>query len=180
MFYGVTGEMENVITKATEHAGTANDASAASHMLNCVHDCLDEPKTGKVTGIGGVFLKSKGDEKVLADWYQKNLGLHIDQRIGVSILKWSEDKAEDGGITVWDAFPKDTDKLDPSKSDVMINYRVDNITEIYERLKKNDPKSIVDAPKSYENGKFMHALDPEGNKVQLWEPRIWDEKNKEQ
>ena len=171
--------MDRVLTKSDKHAAASEEAAGENHLLNCVQDCLAEQKTGKVTGIGGVFLKSKeGDGKNLSDWYEKNLGMHVDERIGVAILRWENDKAGDGGATAWGAFPKDSDLFNPSKSDVMINYRVDDINLIYERLKKNDPKSILDEPKEYENGKFMDVIDPEGNKMQLWEPKAWDKKDK--
>lgn len=163
-------KMDNVITKAGDGNKVKSDASAANEMLNCVQDCLSQDnREGKVTGIGGVFLKSKGDGRALADWYDKNLGLHIDDRSGVAILNWSDDLAKESGVTAWRTFPKDTNNFEPSNSDFMINYRVDSIEKIHERLKANGV-NILKGPESYDYGKFLWIMDPEGNKVELWEP----------
>ena len=130
----------------------------------------------KVTGIGGVFFKSAGKGSDLAEWYQKNLGLTLEPW-GGSILKWSDDKADDGGITVWNAADHDTKWFSPSESSFMINYRVDNMDEMLEHLKGNGVE-IVSGPESHENGKFAWIMDPDGNKVELWEPMLLEEKNK--
>ena len=162
-------------------AAERTDDHAAKNLLECVHDCLassDDHKTGRITGIGGVFFKSSSDQKALTDWYEKNLGMHIDERFGVGVLKWSEDKSEDGGLTVWEPQAKDSTLFGPSKSEFMINYRVDDIAKIFERLKKNGA-DIVKGPESHENGKFLWVMDPDGNKVELWEPLIWNDKNKQ-
>jgi predicted enzyme related to lactoylglutathione lyase len=131
----------------------------------------------KVTGIGGVFFKSAGKGSELAAWYEKNLGLSLESW-GGSILKWPEDKAEDGGLTVWNAADADTKWFSPSESSFMINYRVDNMDELIAQLKANDIE-IQKGPESHENGKFAWIMDPDGNKIELWEPMIMDEKNKE-
>ncbi|HEV7644024.1 MAG TPA: VOC family protein [Pyrinomonadaceae bacterium] len=130
----------------------------------------------KVTGIGGVFIKSAGKGSELAAWYEKNLGLSLESW-GGSILKWPEDKAEDGGLTVWSAADSDTKWFSPSESSFMINYRVDNLDELLASLKENGVE-IQKGPESHENGKFAWIMDPDGNKVELWEPMIMDEKNK--
>ncbi|MEP7211854.1 MAG: VOC family protein [Acidobacteriota bacterium] len=130
----------------------------------------------KITGIGGVFLKSKGKGSELAEWYKTNLGLDLESW-GGSILKWPEDKADDGGLTVWSSADHDTKWFSPSESSFMINYRIDNMDEMVEQLKQNGVE-IVGGPDSAENGKFAWIMDPDGNKVELWEPMAWDEKNK--
>lgn len=130
----------------------------------------------KVTGIGGVFIKSTSNGKKLAQWYQKNLGLTLED-FGGAVLIWPEDKAEDKGITVWGVAEKDSKWFSPSKSSFMINYRIDDMDRMIAQLKKADI-DIIEGPQSHENGKFAWILDPEGNKVELWEPKIWDEKNK--
>src|SRR5215203_780419 len=84
----------------------------------------------KITGIGGVFFKSKGHGSDLAAWYQKNLGLEIESW-GGAILKWADDKSTDGGLTVWNAADSQTKWFSPSESLFMINYRVDNLDEIF-------------------------------------------------
>ena len=130
----------------------------------------------KVTGIGGVFFKSTTDHKKLASWYHDNLGLPL-ELWGGAILKWPDDKAEDGGLTVWHVAAKSTEWFSPSAASFMINYRVDNMRELLEQLQRNGVE-IVKGPESHENGKFAWILDPDGNKVELWEPMPWDEANK--
>jgi len=130
----------------------------------------------KVTGIGGVFFKSSGDNQALARWYEENLGFTLAD-FGGAILKWSDDEAKDGGLTVWHVAEKDSEWFAPSNSSFMINYRVDDLTGLLEQLKANGVE-IVQGPESHENGKFAWIMDPDGNKVELWEPMIWDDKNK--
>ena len=130
----------------------------------------------KVTGIGGVFFKSKGDRAQLAAWYQKHLGLKLEDFGGV-IFRWPEDKAEDQGLTVWDLAEKDSKGFSPSEAPFMINYRVDNLSEMLTELGAAGVE-IVGGPESHENGKFGWIMDPDGNKLELWEPKRWDEKNK--
>jgi predicted enzyme related to lactoylglutathione lyase len=131
----------------------------------------------KVTGIGGVFIKSIGKGSDLAAWYRDNLGLDLESW-GGAILKWPEDKAEDGGVTVWSAADSETKWFSPSESSFMINYRVDNMDDMLEHLKQNGVE-IQKGPESHENGKFAWIIDPDGNKLELWEPMNFDEKNKE-
>lgn len=130
----------------------------------------------KITGIGGVFFKSKSDHKELAAWYNKHLGMPMESW-GGTILRWPDDTAEDGGLTVWSSADSDTKWFSPSESSFMINYRVDNLDELLASLKENGVE-IVGGPDSAENGKFAWIMDPDGNKVELWEPMIPDEKNK--
>ncbi|HEU4386645.1 MAG TPA: VOC family protein [Blastocatellia bacterium] len=130
----------------------------------------------RITGIGGVFFKSRSDNKALAAWYQKHLGLTL-EGFGGAILRWPDDKAEDNGLTVWHVAAKDSKWFSPSDSTFMINYRVDNMSEMIEQLRR-DGVEIVGGPESAENGKFAWIMDPDGNKVELWEPMIWDDKNK--
>jgi predicted enzyme related to lactoylglutathione lyase len=130
----------------------------------------------RVTGIGGVFFKSSGDNKALAQWYEKNLGIALED-FGAAILRWPDDNAEDKGLTVWHVAEKSSDWFAPSKSSFMINYRVDDMTGMLEQLKTNAVE-ILQGPESHENGKFAWIMDPDGNKVELWEPMLWDDKNK--
>ena len=131
----------------------------------------------KVTGIGGVFFKSAGKGADLSAWYEKNLGIKLEPW-GGAILSWPDDKSDDGGLTVWNAANSDTKWFSPSESSFMINYRVDNLDEMLASLKENGVE-IVGGPDKAENGKFAWIMDPDGNKVELWEPMAWDEKNKE-
>lgn len=131
----------------------------------------------KVTGIGGVFFKSTGDHEALAAWYQEHLGIELEPW-GGAVLKWPEDKAEDEGLTVWNVAKRDTEWFSPSQASFMINYRVDDLGELLEALTAAGVE-ILQGPESHENGKFAWIADPDGNKVELWEPRIWDDKNKD-
>lgn len=131
----------------------------------------------KVTGIGGVFFKSTGDHEALAAWYREHLGMPLESW-GGAILSWPGDRADDQGLTVWKVAERNTEWFAPSGASFMINYRVDDLTELLADLKKAGVE-ILAGPESHENGKFAWIADPEGNKVELWEPKKWDEKNKE-
>lgn len=128
----------------------------------------------KITGIGGIFFKSTGKGSDLAAWYRDNLGLSL-EAWGGAILKWPDDKAEDGGLTVWHTADSDTKWFSPSESSFMINYRVDKLDELLEHLRANGIE-IVKGPDSAENGKFAWIMDPDGNKVELWEPAASDQR----
>jgi len=130
----------------------------------------------KITGIGGVFFKSRGDRAALAAWYQEHLGMPLESW-GGAVLKWPEDGAEDKGLTVWHVAERDTEWFAPSESPFMINYRVDDLSELLANLRAAGVE-ILKGPESHENGNFAWIVDPDGNKVELWEPKIWDEKNK--
>ena len=134
----------------------------------------------KVTGIGGVFLKSKSksksDSTALAEWYRKHLGLVLEDW-GGAILRWPDDKAGDRGLTVWHVAGKDSKWFSPRESSFMINYRVDNLGEVLEQLRAGGVE-VIQGPESYENGKFAWIMDPDDNKVELWEPMLWDDRNK--
>jgi len=130
----------------------------------------------RITGIGGVFFKSNNDNTALASWYQKHLGLSLES-FGGAILRWPDDKAEDKGVTVWHVAGKESKWFSPSNSSFMINYRVDNLEEMIAQLRA-DGVEIIGGPESHENGKFAWIMDPDGNKVELWEPMVSDEKKK--
>lgn len=130
----------------------------------------------KVTGIGGVFFLAREDDKALSKWYERCLGIELSD-FGAGILEWKEDEAEDGGVTVWGVGESTSKWFAPSDSRFMINYRVDDMDGMLERLSK-EGVDVIQGPESHENGRFTWLLDPEGNKVELWEPKIWDEKNK--
>ena len=130
----------------------------------------------RVTGVGGIFFKSTGDKAALAAWYEKHLGMRLEPW-GGAILRWPDDKADDRGLTVWHVAEKDTQWFSPSRSSFMVNYRVDDLDELLARLRDGGVE-IVGGPESHENGKFAWIMDPDGNKVELWEPKTWDENNK--
>jgi len=122
----------------------------------------------KVTGIGGVFFKSSSNHEELAAWYARHLGLSLEPW-GGAILKWPADEAGDGGITVWHVAAKDSDWFSPSASSFMINYRVDDLNALLAQLREGGVE-IVQGPESHDNGHFAWILDPDGNKIELWQP----------
>ncbi|MFW8634024.1 VOC family protein [Cribrihabitans pelagius] len=129
----------------------------------------------RVTGIGGVFIKARGDAKALAAWYRDHLGLELAE-FGGAVLNWPDDTAEDGGLTVWAAAEADGDWFAPSTASFMINYRVDDMDGMIARL-TDAGIPIQKGPETFENGRFAWIMDPEGNKVELWEPKLWQEKD---
>ena len=122
----------------------------------------------KVTGIGGVFFKCK-DPKKMTEWYAKNLGLTTNP-YGATFEWYEGFDSTKKAQTQWTPFSETTKYFEPSTKDFMINYRVENLEALVEELKKNGV-TIVDTIESYDYGKFVHILDAEGNKVQLWEPK---------
>ena len=118
----------------------------------------------RVTGVGGVFLRSK-DAKALQDWYVDNLGLEPDAD-GYVILNWGSSHS---GSTVWSAFDGDAEYFGGPEARWMINYRVDDLDGLVEKLKA---AGVQVADKRFDdvNGRFAHCWDPEGNKIELWEP----------
>lgn len=129
----------------------------------------------KITGIGGVFFKAS-NPTALIEWYKTNLGLNP-ETWGGAILKWPNDVAEDKGLTVWSTAPNDTKWFEPSTNSFMINYRIDSMTEMIKQLTTGNVE-IIKGPEYHENGAFLWILDLEGNKVELWEPKLWDDANK--
>ena len=122
----------------------------------------------KVTGVGGIFFKCK-DPKKMIEWYQKNLGLTTNP-YGATFEWYEGDDSTKKAQTQWTPFSETTKYFEPSTKDFMINYRVDNLEALVEQFKK-DGVTIVDLIESFDYGKFVHILDAEGNKVQLWEPK---------
>jgi len=129
----------------------------------------------RITGIGGVFFKSKGDGAALAAWYQKHLGLTL-ENFGGAILRWSGDTAPDGGVTVWMVAGGDSKWFSPSESSFMINYRVDDLDGLLAQLRA-DGIDVIQGPDAEDNGKFAWIMDPDGNKVELWEPKASHDAN---
>jgi predicted enzyme related to lactoylglutathione lyase len=124
----------------------------------------------RVTGIGGIFFKCK-DPSTMNEWYKTHLGFNTTP-YGTS-FEWLQSDPDSGetkkGITQWTPFAEKTKYFEPSAKDFMINYRVENLEALVEELKKENV-TVVDKIETYDYGKFVHILDPEGNKIQLWEP----------
>ena len=129
----------------------------------------NENKMKRVTGIGGVFFKCK-DPKAITEWYQKHLGLDTNP-YGATFEWYEGDDSTKKAQTQWTPFPENTKYFEPSqKQDFMINYRVENLELLVEELKK-EGVTIVEKMEVYDYGKFIHIIDGEGNKVQLWEAK---------
>lgn len=122
----------------------------------------------RVTGIGGIFFKCK-DTQATNEWYQKHLGLDITPYGVVFDWREKEDPSKEG-LTNWSTFKGNTKYFEPSTKDFMINYRVENLEALVEELKK-EGVTIVDNIETFDYGKFVHIMDPEGNKIELWEPK---------
>lgn len=127
----------------------------------------EKTKMKKVTGIGGIFFKCKDPNK-MNEWYNQNLGLNTNE-YGV-VFEWRQGAdSSKKGFTTWSPFKETTKYFEPSTKDFMINYRVENLVALVEEMKKNGV-TIVDEIETADYGKFVHILDVEGNKVELWEP----------
>ncbi|MES2589373.1 MAG: VOC family protein [Bacteroidota bacterium] len=121
----------------------------------------------KVTGIGGIFFFSE-NPKETRDWYSENLGLDTND-YGSSFEFRNVNKPEEVGVLQWSPFKNGSAHFAPSKKEFMINYRVQNMEGLVEKLKKNGV-TILDEIASYDYGKFVHIMDADGNKIELWEP----------
>jgi len=121
----------------------------------------------RVTGIGGVFFKST-DPKQLMAWYREHLGIDC-QEWGAAFLWRERERSSKQGYTVWSPFKDDTDYFDPSDRPFMVNYRVADMDGLLEAL-ESEGVAIVGQVQQEPNGKFAWIMDPEGNKVELWEP----------
>ena len=122
--------------------------------------------TPRVTGVGGVFLKAK-DPKALQEWYRDQLGVPV-QSWGGAAFDWKDDP---GGTTAWSLFPLTSKKFDPSPASFMVNYRVNDLHGLLARLRAANCQVMEKVDES-EYGKFGWVVDPEGNKVELWEPPV--------
>jgi predicted enzyme related to lactoylglutathione lyase len=120
----------------------------------------------RVTGIGGIFFKAQ-DPKALAQWYHDNLGLDVQPWGGVA-FRWGTPE-NPSGSTAWSLASADTSQFEPSTAPFMVNYRVDDLATLLQSLQSSGC-NVLGGPDESEFGKFGWVLDPEGNKVELWEP----------
>lgn len=121
----------------------------------------------RVTGIGGIFFKAKDPAK-LREWYRQHLGIESENWGGFA-FQWSDDPQQDGGVTTWSVFPDSTKYFDPSTQPFMINFRVADLQELLTELRANGME-VTPNPQDSEFGKFAWVMDPEGNRIELWEP----------
>lgn len=122
----------------------------------------------RVTGIGGIFFKSK-DPKALADWYRVHLGIGVEEWGGAAFSWVSADNPSGVGTTVWNPFKADTTYFEPSHAPFMINYRVADLHALLAAL-RSEGCNVVDKVDESDFGKFGWVIDPEGNKLELWQP----------
>jgi len=122
----------------------------------------------KVTGIGGIFFKAK-EPKVLGQWYKANLGIDV-QEWGGAAFRWRDaDDPERPGSTAWSLFAMDTKYLDPSTAPFMVNYRVSDLDAMLAQLRAAGVQ-VDEKVEESEYGKFGWAMDPDGNRFELWQP----------
>ena len=126
----------------------------------------EEKKMRRVTGIGGIFFKCK-DPKKMKEWYKTHLGFNTNQYGTVFEWRQAADSSKKG-FSQWSVFNEKTKYFEPSTKEFMINYRVENLVTLAEELKK-EGITITDTLQTYDYGKFLHIMDMEGNKIELWE-----------
>ena len=119
----------------------------------------------RVTGIGGVFFKAK-DHAALSEWYRSHLGIPLQD--GYFVFD-GRDEPERPGSTIFSIFPSDTDYLEPSRAEFMLNFRVADLDALLETLRSEGVK-VLENIESHDYGRFGWIIDPEGNKIELWEP----------
>lgn len=122
----------------------------------------------RVTGIGGIFFKAR-DPEALRAWYRQHLGLDIQDWGGMAFQWHDPEKPEPDAVTVWTIFPADSKYFDPSPAPFMINYRVTDLMALLELL-RSEGCNVDEKTDSSEFGKFGWVMDPEGNRIELWEP----------
>jgi predicted enzyme related to lactoylglutathione lyase len=128
---------------------------------------LNSTTMKRVTGIGGIFFKCKNPQS-LREWYQTHLGLETNEY--GSVFEWYQGAdSTKKGFTQWSPFKETTKYFEPSDREFMINYRVADLEALVEVL-RSEGVTIVDSIETYDYGKFVHILDSEGNKIELWEP----------
>ncbi len=128
---------------------------------------VKDVQTEQVTGIGGVFFKAK-DPKAMVAWYQANLG--IQSKGGFADFTWRDkDYPEQIGHTAWRIFPTNAKYFGQSTSPLMVNYRVANLDRMLEQLRKNGVN--IEKVDDYDYGRWAWIMDPEGNRIELWEPK---------
>ena len=121
----------------------------------------------RVTGIGGIFFRVQDPERLSA-WYRDNLGIAAED--GHADFPWRDyDRPDEVGRTVWSLFPADTDYFGPSKPAFMVNYRVANLDRMLEQLRGKGV--TVEKIEDFDYGRFAWITDPEGNRIELWEPK---------
>lgn len=122
----------------------------------------------RVTGIGGIFFKSK-DPKRLGEWYRSHLGMNLEEWGGV-VFRWASPENPGGvGTTIWSPFEENTAYFAPSQASFMVNFRVEDLHALLAVL-RSEGCDVDDKVEESEYGKFGWVMDPEGNRIELWQP----------
>ena len=132
-----------------------------------IKNASDNATMKRVTSIGGIFFKCK-EPKKMREWYKTHLGLNTNQYGTVFEWRQATDSSKKG-FSQWSPFAEKTKYFEPSTKEFMINYRVENLVALVEELKK-EGVTITDTIETYDYGKFVHIMDMEENKIELWEP----------
>jgi predicted enzyme related to lactoylglutathione lyase len=149
-------------------AGCSSSLNKDNNMnQSSMNETTANDTTPKVTGIGGIFFFSD-NTKEIKEWYSKNLGLETNEW-GSTFEFRNTNRPDEINYLQWSPFKKGSEYFAPSKKEYMINYRVQNIEALVNKLKENGV-TIVDSIETYDYGKFVHIMDPEGTKIELWEP----------
>lgn len=158
-----------VLASCDSETKTLNTMENQKNQTNDTNTPLDT--TPKVTGIGGIFFFTD-NPKETREWYHKNLGIDANE-YGASFDSRNIDNPDEINTLQWTPFKTGSDYFEPSKKEFMINYRVQNIEGLVAKLKSNGV-TILDSIASYDYGKFVHIMDSQGNKIELWEPANTD------
>ena len=149
---------------------------ALGMMVQSARGSRGEKDQPRVTGVGGFFFKAQNPAK-LADWYRVHLGIGLmaggkgDNAPQFGMFEWREkDHPDQEGVTVWSIFPANTKYFEPSTASFMMNFRVANLDRLLGQLRSEGVK-VDDKTGEEANGKFGWVMDPEGNRIELWEPK---------
>lgn len=167
-----------IISLVTLLTGCASKTKKTNNMEdknNQADKSAPADTTPKVTGIGGIFFYSD-NPKETKEWYTKNLGIEINNWGSSSFESRNLNKPDEVNSLQWKPFKTGDEYFSPSKKDFMINYQVQNIEGLVSKLKENGV-TILDTIATYDFGKFIHIMDAEGNKIELWEPADNKEKH---
>ncbi len=152
---------------ASCHAPSSVDDNYNDEVISTIVTSSSSDTFPKVTGIGGIFFITDDTEKT-KKWYADNLGIQTNDW-GASFEFRNTNRPQEINYLQWSPFQKGSDYMSPSKKEFMVNYRVQNIDGLLNKLRSNGV-TILDTIQTFDYGKFVHIMDDEGNKIELWEP----------
>ena len=159
----------SIVTVLTSCNSTNKTKKMEEQKMKTTNTLSNNDTTPKVTGIGGIFFYSD-HLKETKEWYTKNLGIEINDWGSSSFESRNINRPDEINSLQWKPFEKGDEYFAPSKKGFMINYQVQNIEGLVSKLKENGV-TILDSIATYDYGKFVHIMDEEGNKIELWEPK---------